>query len=299
MFKNAFVSFIKKLLFFFGLKLQVLKKVNYSCEYNLNLARETNSKNLLLADDLTIYVFTHKKTTIVENGLYKIVGLGGFESNNTDYCDKNGSNTIFSLNSSYCELTGIYYIWRNLHLPEIIGSAHYRRYLNLIPNVSKYGEKNLFLTNEEATSILSSPLQKYYTEKLLTQYDIILPHAYFLPESLKHHYFKSHEGLGWDAFINELDNLYGKENHCLEIDRRGFWGNIFIMKRYLFDKYCEHLFLTIDSTYKKIGYQASIDKARYQPTRYPGYLAERFMTAFINANRLRYYEAESINITDF
>ena len=98
--------------------------------------------------------------------------------------------------------------------------------------------------------------------------------------------------------MRELDLLYGSSNHCLRFDKRAFWGNIFIAKRATFDKYCSQLFSIIDSIYGSIDIPNEVIGARYQSYRYPAYLAERFLTAFINSNRLKYYEADFLQIVD-
>ena len=41
--------------------------------------------------------------------------------------DSNGNNISYK-NKNYCELTGLYEIWKNYN-DEFVGLAHYRRYL--------------------------------------------------------------------------------------------------------------------------------------------------------------------------
>lgn len=43
--------------------------------------------------------------------------------------DDTGDN-ISLKNSSYCELTGMYWAWKNLRGVDVIGLCHYRRYFD-------------------------------------------------------------------------------------------------------------------------------------------------------------------------
>ena len=45
-------------------------------------------------------------------------------------CDNTGDN-ISSKNPSYCELTALYWGWKNIHDVEYLGLNHYRRYFKV------------------------------------------------------------------------------------------------------------------------------------------------------------------------
>lgn len=68
-------------------------------------------------NDLDIYVATHKKVENCINldGCYKYLFVGA--NNHTDtygyICDNDGSDSISEKNSTYCELTGLYWMWKN------------------------------------------------------------------------------------------------------------------------------------------------------------------------------------------
>ena len=105
---------------------------------------------------------------------------------------------------------------------------------------------------------------------------------------------KAHGNLEWDIFLSVLDEYYGQDSHALRTERRNFYCNMLICKRSIFDLYCSQLFTVINRVFSKVGIMNEIAGVRYQPYRYPGYLAERFMSAFINANKLSYYEADVV-----
>ena len=82
----------------------------------------------------------------------------------------------------------------------------------------------------------------------------------------------------------------------MRAERRNFYCNLMIAERHFFDHYCSHMFAVIDRVFKHMGTLTEVEGARYQPYRYPGYLAERFMVAFINVHRMRFYETAVISI---
>ena len=75
-----------------------------------------------------IIVCAHKKDFVMDNELYMPLQVGkaiakvdlGFQGDDT------GDN-ISAKNPNYCELTGLYWAWKNLDA-DYIGLAHYRRH---------------------------------------------------------------------------------------------------------------------------------------------------------------------------
>lgn len=248
--------------------------------------------------DIKVYVFFHKESPSIESGLYHNVGLGGLRNEKMLSSDSDNVDNISFKNRYYCELTGIYHVWRKEVKSEVVGTAHYRRYLNLLPLQGAASGGLLKLNWVSARSILEHPSQVEQINLLLNTYDIIVPKSYFLIQGLAAHYRKTHESIGWSEFLSELDDLYGPNNHGLRFEKRVFWGNILIARNEVFDLYCHDLFKVIDRVFESVELPGEVAGARYQPFRFPGYLAERFLTAFINNYRLRYYEADLIHITD-
>lgn len=276
-----------------------IKKSSISLGDNFRFSFENHEVSSIIDNDLEakIFVFFHKKYKFIDSNFYHNVGLGGFSEGMSSHDAQNLDN-ISHKNKHYCELTGLYHVWRNSVKPSILGTAHYRRYLNVLP---LYGINNngfLSLKWDQGSLLLKHPMQEKQVIKLLEEYDIIVPKSYFLNESLARHYINTHSNVEWQEFLRSLDFLYGSNSHSLRSDKRAFWGNIFIARREVFDKYCHDLFSAIDSVYASVGVPTEVANARYQPFRYPGYLAERFLTAFINSHRLKYYEADLVQIND-
>lgn len=122
---------------------------------------------------IKILIATHKQCKLPKDKLYLPVRVGSALSNNDfKYQRDNIGNNISNKNPYFCELTALYWGWKNLN-SDYIGLVHYRRYLGLKKKKEKI---NGVLTSEQA-------------EKLCEKYDIILPQKrrYYI-ESLWSHY---------------------------------------------------------------------------------------------------------------
>ena len=244
-----------------------------------------------------IYIATHKIVDFPQANWYKTLGLGGVGHGILDFVDDAGEN-ISKLNKNYCELTGIYWLWKNLKA-DFVGFCHYRRYFNFFPlqvNLPRHiAVDNLPMVEK----ILDHSYQLEMIYKILKQYDIIVPTPLPLLESVDERYRIDHGAQEWDYFLNRMDALYGSDSHSLRLDRRLFIGNMLICKKELFDEYAQTMFELIDPVFQEFGDYPLEEGVRFQKYRYPGYLAERFMTGFINSKKLKYYDAQLINIANF
>lgn len=111
--------------------------------------------------DIKILVASHKKAEMPEDSMYLPVHVGrvlypdrefGYQS------DAEGDN-ISIKNPYYCELTALYWAWKNLKA-DYVGLAHYRRHFSL--KTVHRGGWNSVLTGKQA-------------EILCRKHDIILP----------------------------------------------------------------------------------------------------------------------------
>lgn len=146
--------------------------------------------------------------------------------------DDVGDN-ISEKNPYYCELTGLYYAYKNWKY-DALGLVHYRRYFKS-PNASAM-ERDVFkniLTGEEA-------------DDLLQAHDIIVPKRrnYYI-ESLYTHYAHTHEKehlLFAARIIQEMKPAYYPYVSPAFNSREGFMFNMFIMKKDLMDSYFDFMF---------------------------------------------------------
>ena len=86
---------------------------------------------------IVIIVATHKKYRMPEDSMYLPLLVGAEGRTDADgrpvdfgYQKDNTGSNISSRNSTYSELTGLYWAWKNLSA-DYIGLVHYRRYFSV------------------------------------------------------------------------------------------------------------------------------------------------------------------------
>lgn len=79
--------------------------------------------------NLKILVVTHKSYWMPDENIYLPIFVGTNKSDRNFLRDNEGDNISYK-NKNYCELTAIYWAWKNLKLDkyDYIGLCHYRRY---------------------------------------------------------------------------------------------------------------------------------------------------------------------------
>ena len=78
--------------------------------------------------DIKILVVTHKDYWMPNNEIYLPILVGNNKVKNNYLRDNTGDN-ISKKNKNYCELTALYWAWKNLD-NKYIGLCHYRRYFS-------------------------------------------------------------------------------------------------------------------------------------------------------------------------
>ena len=91
--------------------------------------------------NIKIIVATHKKYQMPEDQMYFPVQVGAEgKTKIEEYTQDNTGNNISLKNPYFCELTGLYWAWKNLEA-ENIGLVHYRRYFT--------NKKKIFMVKNE------------------------------------------------------------------------------------------------------------------------------------------------------
>lgn len=231
-----------------------------------------------------IIVATHKKYKMPDDELYLPVQVGSEGKENLGYqVDNNGEN-ISNKNATFCELTGLYWAWKNLDA-DYIGLCHYRRHFTC---------KKLIPFNEEAKFKIL--LNKKQTEEILKDTDIILPkkREYYI-ENLYDHY----KHTMYVETLDETRKIIEEKcpNYLPEFDKlhkrtSAHMFNMFVMKKEYLNDYCEWLFDILFELEKRI------DSSKYDSfhARYLGRISELLLDVWINTNGLKYREVKVIDM---
>lgn len=179
--------------------------------------------------NVQIIIATHKKYQMPEDDIYLPLHVGAKGKPELGYKRDDTGENISEKNSGFCELTGLYWAWKNLNC-DYLGLAHYRRHFSYKKN------KDLW------KSVLTTKQAK----QLCKKYDIILPckRKYYI-ESLYSHYIHTH----YVEHLTETRKILKDKcpEYLVYFDRvmkqkSGFMFNMYIMKKELSDEYCRWLF---------------------------------------------------------
>ena len=225
--------------------------------------------------DTRIYVCTHKTTTKPDSDLYRIIHAGRRLSNDLGYEGDDTYDNISDKNKSFCELTAMYWIYKNVTC-DIVGICHYRRY---------FVEQNNILSKERI-------------EELLTSYDVILPEDSRIPKgSVAEWYQKTHHAKDLTILQNIIAEKYPDYLEAFHLAMQCNLlciGNMIITKKEIYDEYCAWLFDLLFEAEKRIDIREYDD---YQK-RVFGFLAERLVRVFMLMHTYKIY-AVNIGSTDF
>ena len=201
---------------------------------------------------------------------------------NEDFYQDNSGANISEKNSSFCELTGLYWAWKNgvFENNEYVGLVHYRRY---------FAGKALDLKKKQIAS--ESELLT-----ILEKYDVILPRKrnYFI-ESIYSHYQHAHHiedlDLTRDVII-ELQSEYLESFDAVMQGRKLHLYNMFVMSSEKASEYCHWLFSIL------FELEQRIDITQYDnyQKRVFGFIAERLFNVWILYNQLNVKYLSVVNL---
>lgn len=234
--------------------------------------------------NIKIIVATHKKYQMPNDDIYLPIHVGAEGKESIGYQADNVGENISNKNSYFCELTGLYWAWKNLDA-EYIGLSHYRRHFTCSKNVPK--------KEEDKFKIL---LNREQVEKILETTDIILPkkRKYYI-ENLYDHYKHT-------MYIEPLDETreiieeqcpeYLTEFDKLHKRTSAHMFNMFIMKKEYLDKYCDWVFGIL------FELEQRVKPEQYDSfhARYLGRISELLFDVWINTNNLKYEEIKVIDM---
>ena len=230
--------------------------------------------------DCKIIIAAHKICWVPEDPIYLPLQVGSAGNASFGFARDDTGDNISSKNPWYCELTGLYWAWKNLSA-DYVGLTHYRRYFSQERSPWGLHAKRKIVSSGE------------YLQQLLETYPVLLParRNYFI-ESRAAQYANAHGAEGLVVAKLALEKLCPEylPDFSKVMDRT--WGhiyNMFIMRHDFFDAYCSWLFSVLEEIEL-----ALLDKNKSLDPRIIGFISERLLDVWIEYNKVPYKETSYV-----
>lgn len=223
-----------------------------------------------MKENIFFSIATHKNYTFPDCSNYIPIHVGKEISTlDTELRGDNSGDNISYLNHYFCELTAVYWMWKNIN-SHYYGLSHYRRYFRALTKPIIINGKEIADPNELVKS--------------LATYEIVIskPRFYGI-ETIKSHYKNAHYASDLDRAESAIKNLcpeYLESFHKVMNGRKLSLYNMFLMKKEHFHSYCEWIFPILFKLKEEIPY---LQYGPYQ-SRVFGFLSERLLNVWVIKN---------------
>lgn len=218
--------------------------------------------------EIVIIIAAHKSYQMPADPMYLPLHVGAEGKKDADgndldlgYVKDNTGDNISILNPSFCELTGLYWAWKNLDA-DYIGLAHYRRHFgykkskDLFQNVLTYEQIKPYLGK---VKIFTPNKRKYYIESLYDHYK----HTHYIEQL--------------DETRSIIEKLYPDYTSCFDkVVKRtyGYMFNMMIMQKELLDQYCQWLFTILFELQERMKNNEKMQNLSVFQSRFYGRISE-------------------------
>ena len=221
--------------------------------------------------NIKIIIAAHKIYRMPQDDIYLPIHVGAEGKAPIGYQGDNTGDNISTLNPYFCELTGMYWMWKNLQA-DYLGLAHYRRHFCFRKKKAENDEESKW----------KSVLNSKEAQILCKQYDVIVPEKrHYVIETLESHYAHTH----YIEHLEKTREIIG-ERYLQYLDsydkilkrKSGYMFNMFLMRADLVDKYCSFLFDVLFELDKRV------DTSNYSAfqARYPGRVGEILLNVWLD-----------------
>lgn len=248
--------------------------------------------------NIKIFVSHHKEgDTIIDNPLYVNVRGGAALSGEQGYEQTDGTgDNISRYNKTLNELTIQYWAWKNIEA-DYYGLCHYRRYISFSDEWFPYPEKrNIKGASEHCLN--ASYIDEYAIKRFglsesamrreIESCDVIVSdpidvnrdYGFISNLSMLENIPRAYKMNDYKVLMEVIQEKYPDYyEDALEVmnGRIGYFYNCFVMKKEVFNDYCQWLFDIL------LDLQSRLDMTYYwvHLLRTPGHLSERLLTLYI------------------
>lgn len=246
--------------------------------------------------NIKIFLSYHKPTTLLKNEIFTPIHVGRELANNNpnlkwmldNMIGDNTGDNISSKNPNYCELTAQYWAWKNYEC-DYIGFMHYRRHLNFL--IDKHYPENKWGLSED------NLLNQFYIEKygldeenlrtVISQYDILTVNPWSVKNAGSKNNYDQYKSADSKLHIEDYNKAlkilkekypqFAEDVESYNNSEYGYYTNIFVMKKEIFNDYCSWLFDILFEVEK----QTDISNYDFQEARIYGYISEWLFGIYI------------------
>lgn len=227
--------------------------------------------------DIKIIVATHKKYWMPDDTMYFPLHVGAEGKESIGYIPDNTGDNISSKNANYCELTGVYWAWKNLK-SDYIGLAHYRRHFS----------NGRLVNDKKSKVIMNEDLNRIIVKSEGVEIFLPKPRNYWM-ETNYSQYAHAHHAVDLDTTREILNEKYPEYVSAYDRSMKKTIGhrfNMFIMKKDKFDEYCAWLFDVLFELERRLD----ISSYNKNDSRVFGFVSERLLDVWIETKGYAYIE---------
>lgn len=232
--------------------------------------------------NIKIIIATHKKYHMPKDSLYFPVRVGSsLNKEDFGYQHDDIGDNISEKNPYFCELTALYWGWKNLDV-DYMGLVHYRRHFCLHRGKWKFAS---ILSSEEA-------------ETLCSEYDVILPkRRNYVIETLASHYKHTHDIEHLELTREIIRGNCPEYLQAFDKVMKRTWAHMFnmcIMRKDLLNNYCTWMFSILFDLEKEVDTKnlSAFDARLY------GRVSELLLDIWIEHNQIKYKEIGYVQMGD-
>ena len=227
--------------------------------------------------ELKVIVATHKQYAMPQDSVYLPVFVGAALSNGSKVPggfrrDDEGEN-ISAKNKGWCELTALYWAWKNLKA-DAVGLVHYRRHFKGRGGIASGAELCAALASADA---VLPKKRNYFIETTYSQY-VHAHHAVDLDETRR--------------ILEERHPDCVSAFDAVMKSTSGHRFNMMVMKRPLFDDYCAWLFDVLSELERRLD----VSSYSEYDARVFGFVAERLLDVYVLARKVKYVEMPVLHL---